>query len=63
MMMIKTNLVRHITNVMLLKNLSFTLYKVHQKQRTACPVCGKRYSDLRQHIRLVHEGRKVDIVP
>ena len=36
-----------------------SLLQVHQKQRTACPVCGKRYSDLRQHIRLVHEGRKV----
>ena len=33
--------------------------QVHQKQRRACPVCGKRYSDLRQHIRLVHEGHKV----
>jgi len=43
---LKTDLERHITNV-------------HQKQRRACPVCGKRYSDLRQHIRLVHEGRKV----
>ena len=35
------------------------LSAVHQKQRTICPVCGKQYSDLRQHIRLVHEGRKV----
>ena len=35
------------------------LLQVHQKQRMACPVCGKRYSDLRQHIRLVHEGHKV----
>ena len=43
---LKTDLERHLTNV-------------HQKQRTACPVCGKRYSDLRQHIRLVHEGHKV----
>ena len=45
---LKTDLERHLTNV-------------HQKQRTACPVCGKRYSDLRQHIRLVHEGHKVII--
>ena len=43
---LKTDLERHLTNV-------------HQKQRTPCPVCGKRYSDLRQHIRLVHEGHKV----
>ena len=39
--------------------LVFFSVQVHQKQRRACPVCGKRYSDLRQHIRLVHEGRKV----
>ena len=37
-----------------------TLLQVHQRQRTACPVCGKRYSDLRQHIRLVHERKKVN---
>ena len=43
---LKTDLERHLTNV-------------HQKHRTPCPVCGKRYSDLRQHIRLVHEGHKV----
>ena len=43
---LKTDLERHLTNV-------------HEKQRTPCPVCGKRYSDLRQHIRLVHEGHKV----
>ena len=36
-----------------------SLLQVHQKQRTACPVCGKRCSDLRQHIRLVHEAHKV----
>ena len=33
---------------------------VHDKFRTPCPICGKRYSDLRQHIRLVHEGHKVN---
>ena len=46
---LKTDLERHLTNV-------------HEKQRTPCPVCGKRYSDLRQHIRLVHEGHKVTII-
>ena len=45
---LKTDLERHLTNV-------------HEKQRTPCPVCGKRYSDLRQHIRLVHEGHKVAV--
>ena len=27
--------------------------------RSPCPVCGKKYSDLRQHVRIVHEGAKV----
>ena len=31
--------------------------------RTPCPICGKKYSDLRQHIRLVHEGHKVNTKP
>ena len=32
---------------------------VHDKFRSPCPHCGKKYSDLRQHIRVVHEGAKV----
>ena len=32
---------------------------VHDKFRSPCPSCGKKYSDLRQHIRVVHEGAKV----
>ena len=32
---------------------------VHDKIRSPCPACGKKYSDLRQHIRVVHEGAKV----
>jgi len=44
---LKTDLERHIMNV-------------HDKNRTPCPICGKRYSDLRQHIRLVHEGHKLE---
>ena len=34
---------------------------VHDKFRSPCPSCGKKYSDLRQHIRVVHEGAKVMI--
>ena len=34
----------------------------HFQCRTPCPICGKKYSDLRQHIRLVHEGHKVNII-
>ena len=29
--------------------------------RSPCPVCGKKYSDLRQHVRIVHEGAKVSL--
>ena len=43
---LKTDLERHIMNV-------------HDKFRSPCPSCGKKYSDLRQHIRVVHEGAKV----
>ena len=43
---LKTDLERHINNV-------------HDKFRSPCPVCGKKYSDLRQHVRIVHEGAKV----
>ena len=45
---LKTDLERHIINV-------------HDKFRSPCPSCGKKYSDLRQHIRVVHEGAKVTI--
>ena len=45
---LKTDLERHIMNV-------------HDKFRSPCPSCGKKYSDLRQHIRVVHEGAKVMI--
>ena len=43
---LKTDLERHINNV-------------HDKFRSPCPICGKKYSDLRQHVRIVHEGAKV----
>ena len=43
---LKTDLERHINNV-------------HDKHRSPCPICGKKYSDLRQHVRIVHEGAKV----
>ena len=43
---LKTDLERHISNV-------------HDKHRSPCGVCGKKYSDLRQHVRIVHEGAKV----
>ena len=45
---LKTDLERHIMNV-------------HDKFRSPCPSCGKKYSDLRQHIRVVHEGAKVTL--
>ena len=41
-----SDLERHVSNV-------------HDKHRTPCLICGKKYSDLRQHVRIVHEGAKV----
>ena len=46
---LKTDLERHINNV-------------HDKFRSPCPICGKKYSDLRQHVRIVHEGAKVSSI-
>ena len=45
---LKTDLERHINNV-------------HEMCRSTCSECGKKYSDLRQHVRIVHEGAKVNI--
>ena len=68
---LKTDLERHIANVhdKVLKKVHEPLVQqnacddqlLHFQCRTPCPICGKKYSDLRQHIRLVHEGHKVDI--
>ena len=71
---LKTDLERHITNVheKVCKTWSrpfngsncFQNWSIHFFQcRTPCPICGKKYSDLRQHIRLVHEGHKVNTKP
>ena len=47
----------------LMVQIDFKIDQYSFQCRTPCPICGKKYSDLRQHIRLVHEGHKVNTKP